>query len=61
MKYIKFLLFMIMVLWLLAAICYRFIWPLAPAWLDALVYGGAALVLLVGLSKRNEPKENQGE
>jgi len=56
MKYLKFLIFMVLALFVVIAIPYRFIWPFAPPWLDAVVYGGAGLGLLAGLSKRGGKK-----
>lgn len=53
MRYFKALIFFVLLAFLLVAIVYRFVWPITPPWLDAVVYGGAAVALVVGLSNRS--------
>jgi len=61
MKFLKFAIYVGLALLLLIAIPYRFIWPVTPAWLDFVVYGGAVLALLLGLATRKDEQEGKAE
>jgi hypothetical protein len=50
MKYLQLFAFVILAVFVLVGIAYRFVVATTPAWLDYVVYGGAGVSLLVLLA-----------